>query len=127
MKILTKIVLLFVLVYFCLKRPLILLIIALNNARETRGEKLSVQRAWYRSHEDKVARRGLRVAICLIKAFAQTQNHRIPSASGGTTKLNLLITDTLNDIMAIADIPGMVVDVSDLLYKVTQNGELVMF
>lgn len=30
--------------------------------------------------------------------------------------------------MAIADIlTGMVVDVSDLLYKATQNGELVMF
>lgn len=35
---------------------------------------------------------------------------------------------TLDDIMAIADIlTGMVVDVSDLLYKATQNGELVMF
>ena len=35
---------------------------------------------------------------------------------------------TLDEIMAVADIlTGMVVDVSDLLYKATVNGELVMF
>ncbi|MBD2781431.1 adenylosuccinate synthase, partial [Xenorhabdus szentirmaii] len=35
---------------------------------------------------------------------------------------------TLDEILAVADIlTGMVVDVSDLLYKATQKGELVMF
>ncbi|MBI6350127.1 adenylosuccinate synthase [Proteus mirabilis] len=110
--------------------------IALDNAREkARGEKAigTTGRGIGPAYEDKVARRGLRVGDLFDKkAFAQKLKEIIEYHNFQLVnyyKVELVdYQKTLDDIMAIADIlTGMVVDVSDLLYKATQKGELVMF
>ncbi|MCT8249236.1 adenylosuccinate synthase [Proteus vulgaris] len=110
--------------------------IALDNAREkARGEKAigTTGRGIGPAYEDKVARRGLRVGDLFDKkAFAQKLKEIIEYHNFQLVNYYQVepvdYQKTLDDIMAIADIlTGMVVDVSDLLYKATQNGELVMF
>lgn len=110
--------------------------IALDNAREkARGEKAigTTGRGIGPAYEDKVARRGLRVGDLFDKkAFAQKLKEIIEYHNFQLVNYykveSVDYQKTLDDIMAIADIlTGMVVDVSDLLYKATQNGELVMF
>lgn len=110
--------------------------IALDNAREkARGEKAigTTGRGIGPAYEDKVARRGLRVGDLFDKkAFAQKIKEIIEYHNFQLVNYYKVepvdYQKTLDDIMAIADIlTGMVVDVSDLLYKATQNGELVMF
>ncbi|SUC24720.1 adenylosuccinate synthetase [Proteus vulgaris] len=110
--------------------------IALDNAREkARGEKAigTTGRGIGPAYEDKVARRGLRVGDLFDKkAFAQKLKEIIEYHNFQLVNYYKVepvdYQKTLDDIMAIADIlTGMVVDVSDLLYKATQNGELVMF
>lgn len=110
--------------------------IALDNAREkARGEKAigTTGRGIGPAYEDKVARRGLRVGDLFDKeTFAQKLKEIIEYHNFQLVNYYKVepvdYQKTLDDIMAIADIlTGMVVDVSDLLYKATQNGELVMF
>ncbi|MEQ4909411.1 adenylosuccinate synthase [Proteus vulgaris] len=110
--------------------------IALDNAREkARGEKAigTTGRGIGPAYEDKVARRGLRVGDLFDKkAFAQKLKEIIEYHNFQLVNYYKVepvdYQKTLDDIMAIADIlTSMVVDVSDLLYKATQNGELVMF
>lgn len=110
--------------------------IALDNAREkARGEKAigTTGRGIGPAYEDKVARRGLRVGDLFDKkAFAQKLKEIIEYHNFQLVNYYKVepvdYQKTLEDIMAIADIlTGMVVDVSDLLYKATQKGELVMF
>ncbi len=110
--------------------------IALDNAREkARGEKAigTTGRGIGPTYEDKVARRGLRVGDLFDKkAFAQKLKEIIEYHNFQLVNYYKVepvdYQKTLDDIMAIADIlTGMVVDVSDLLYKATQKGELVMF
>ena len=110
--------------------------IALDNAREkARGEKAigTTGRGIGPAYEDKVARRGLRVGDLFDKkAFAQKLKEIIEYHNFQLVNYYKVepvdYQKTFDDIMAIADIlTGMVVDVSDLLYKATQNGELVMF
>lgn len=110
--------------------------IALDNAREkARGEKAigTTGRGIGPAYEDKVARRGLRVGDLFDKkAFAQKLKEIIEYHNFQLVNYYKVepvdYQKTLDDIMAIADILiGMVVDVSDLLYKATQKGELVMF
>ena len=110
--------------------------IALDNAREkARGEKAigTTGRGIGPAYEDKVARRGVRVGDLFDKkAFAQKLKEIIEYHNFQLVNYYKVepvdYQKTLDDIMAIADIlTGMVVDVSDLLYKATQNGELVMF
>ncbi|WP_219410282.1 adenylosuccinate synthase [Proteus terrae] len=110
--------------------------IALDNAREkARGEKAigTTGRGIGPAYEDKVARRGLRVGDLFDKkAFAQKLKEIIEYHNFQLVNYYKVepvdYQKTLDDIMTIADIlTGMVVDVSDLLYKATQNGELVMF
>lgn len=110
--------------------------IALDNAREkARGEKAigTTGRGIGPAYEDKVARRGLRVGNLFDKkAFAQKLKEIIEYHNFQLVNYYKVepvdYQKTLDDIMAIADIlTGMVVDVSDLLYKATQKGELVMF
>lgn len=110
--------------------------IALDNAREkARGEKAigTTGRGIGPAYEDKVARRGLRVGDLFDKkAFAQKLKEIIEYHNFQLVNYYKVepvdYQKTLDDIMAIADIlTGMVVDVSDLLYKATQNNELVMF
>lgn len=110
--------------------------IALDNAREkARGEKAigTTGRGIGPAYEDKVARRGLRVGDLFDKkAFAQKLKEIIEYHNFQLVNYykveSVDYQKTLDDIMAIADIlTGMVVDVSDLLYKATQKGELVMF
>ncbi|WP_193015644.1 adenylosuccinate synthase [Proteus sp. FME41] len=110
--------------------------IALDNAREkARGEKAigTTGRGIGPAYEDKVARRGLRVGDLFDKkAFAQKLKEIIEYHNFQLVNYYQVepvdYQKTLDEVMAIADIlTGMVVDVSDLLYKATQNGELVMF
>ncbi|EMC9361007.1 adenylosuccinate synthase [Proteus mirabilis] len=110
--------------------------IALDNAREkARGEKAigTTGRGIGPAYEDKVARRGLRVGDLFDKkAFAQKLKEIIEYHNFQLVNYYKVepvdYQKTLDDIMAIADIlTGRVVDVSDLLYKATQKGELVMF
>ncbi|EML1876028.1 adenylosuccinate synthase [Proteus mirabilis] len=110
--------------------------IALDNAREkARGEKAigTTGRGIGPAYEDKVARRGLRVGDLFDKkAFAQKLKEIIEYHNFQLVNYYKVepvdYQKTLDDIMALADIlTGMVVDVSDLLYKATQKGELVMF
>ena len=110
--------------------------IALDNAREkARGSKAigTTGRGICPAYEDKVARRGLRVGDLFDKAtfaeklkeiveyhnFQLVHYYKEPAVD---------YQKTLDDIMAVADIlTGMVIDVSDLLYKANQKNELVMF
>ncbi|WP_066749839.1 adenylosuccinate synthase [Proteus myxofaciens] len=110
--------------------------IALDSAREkARGEKAigTTGRGIGPAYEDKVARRGLRVGDLFDKeTFAQKLKEIIEYHNFQLVNYYKVepvdFQKTLDDIMAVADIlTGMVVDVSDLLYKATQKGELVMF
>ncbi|MGP1930730.1 MAG: adenylosuccinate synthase [Arsenophonus sp. ET-YP4-MAG3] len=110
--------------------------IALDNAREKlMGEKAigTTGRGIGPAYEDKIARRGLRVAdlfnkkIFSIKLkeildyhnFQLVNYYKVPAIN---------YQKTLNDIMVIADILiAMTTDVSDLLYKADQKGALVMY
>ncbi|KLN46990.1 adenylosuccinate synthetase [Providencia rettgeri] len=110
--------------------------VALDNAREkARGSKAigTTGRGIGPAYEDKVARRGLRVGDLFDKAnfaeklkeiveyhnFQLVHYYKEPAVD---------YQKTLDDIMAVADIlTGMVIDVSDLLYKASQNNEFVMF
>ncbi|HGM9946380.1 TPA: adenylosuccinate synthase [Providencia rettgeri] len=110
--------------------------IALDNAREkARGSKAigTTGRGIGPAYEDKVARRGLRVGDLFDKAtfaeklkeiveyhnFQLVHYYKEPAVD---------YQKTLDDIMAVADIlTGMVIDVSDLLFKANQKNELVMF
>ncbi|ENU1226173.1 MULTISPECIES: adenylosuccinate synthase [Providencia] len=110
--------------------------IALDNAREkARGSKAigTTGRGIGPAYEDKVARRGLRVGDLFDKAtfaeklkeiveyhnFQLVHYYKEPAVD---------YQKTLDDIMAVADIlTGMVIDVSDLLYKASQKNEFVMF
>ncbi|WP_237385572.1 adenylosuccinate synthase [Xenorhabdus sp. Sc-CR9] len=110
--------------------------VALDNAREkARGAKAigTTGRGIGPAYEDKVARRGLRVGDLFDKeAFAAKLKEIIDYHNFQLVNYYKEPTvdyqKTLDDILAVADIlTGMVVDVSDLLYKATQKGELVMF
>ncbi len=110
--------------------------VALDNAREkARGAKAigTTGRGIGPAYEDKVARRGLRVGDLFDKdTFAVKLKEIIDYHNFQLVNYyNEPAVDyqkTLDDILAVADIlTGMVVDVSDLLYKATQQGERVMF
>ncbi|MCC8379425.1 adenylosuccinate synthase [Xenorhabdus sp. PB30.3] len=110
--------------------------VALDNAREkARGAKAigTTGRGIGPAYEDKVARRGLRVGdlfdketfAAKLKEIIDYHNFQLVNYYNEPA---VDFQKTLDDILAIADIlTGMVVDVSDLLYKATQKGELVMF
>ena len=110
--------------------------VALDNAREkARGAKAigTTGRGIGPAYEDKVARRGLRVGDLFDKeTFAQKLKEILEYHNFQLVNYYkepaVDYQKTLDEIMAVADIlTGMVVDVSDLLYKATVNGELVMF
>ncbi|CDG23066.1 Adenylosuccinate synthetase 2 [Xenorhabdus poinarii G6] len=110
--------------------------VALDNAREkARGAKAigTTGRGIGPAYEDKVARRGLRVGDLFDKdTFAVKLKEIIDYHNFQLVNYyNEPAVDyqkTLDDILAVADIlTGMVVDVSDLLYKATQQGDRVMF
>ncbi|MDC9587972.1 adenylosuccinate synthase [Xenorhabdus sp. XENO-10] len=110
--------------------------VALDNAREkARGAKAigTTGRGIGPAYEDKVARRGLRVGDLFDKeAFAVKLKEIIDYHNFQLVNYYkepaIDYQKALDDILAVADIlTGMVVDVSDLLYKATQKGELVMF
>ncbi|WP_273839077.1 MULTISPECIES: adenylosuccinate synthase [Providencia] len=110
--------------------------VALDNAREkARGSKAigTTGRGIGPAYEDKVARRGLRVGDLFDKAtFAEklkeiVEYHNFQLVNYYKESA-VDYQKTLDDIMAVADIlTGMVIDVSDLLYKASQNNEFVMF
>ena len=110
--------------------------VALDNAREkARGAKAigTTGRGIGPAYEDKVARRGLRVGDLFDKqAFAAklkdiVEYHNFQLVN--YYKVEAVDYQTvLDEVLAIADIlTGMVVDVSDLLFKAHQRGDLVMF
>lgn len=110
--------------------------VALDNAREkARGAKAigTTGRGIGPAYEDKVARRGLRVGDLFDKAtFAEKLKDIIDYHNFQLVNYYqepaVDFQKTLDEIMAVADIlTGMVVDVSDLLYKANQKNELVMF
>ncbi|KLN97926.1 adenylosuccinate synthase [Moellerella wisconsensis] len=110
--------------------------VALDNAREkARGAKAigTTGRGIGPAYEDKVARRGLRVGDLFDKAtFAEKLKDIIEYHNFQLVNYYqepaVDFQKTLDEIMAVADIlTGMVVDVSDLLYKANQKNELVMF
>lgn len=110
--------------------------VALDNAREkARGAKAigTTGRGIGPAYEDKVARRGLRVGDLFDKeTFAQKLKEILEYHNFQLVNYYkepaVDYQKTLDEIMAVADIlTGIVVDVSDLLYKATVNGELVMF
>lgn len=110
--------------------------VALDNAREkARGEKAigTTGRGIGPAYEDKVARRGLRVGDLFdkqtfavkLKEIVEYHNFHL------VNYYKVQAADyqkVLDDVLAIADIlTAMVVDVSDLLFKAHQRGDLVMF
>ncbi|MDK7759051.1 adenylosuccinate synthase [Providencia rettgeri] len=110
--------------------------VALDNAREkARGSKAigTTGRGIGPAYEDKVARRGLRVGDLFDKAtFAEKLKEIVEYHNFQLVNYYkepaVDYQKTLDDIMAVADIlTGMVIDVSDLLYKASQNNEFVMF
>lgn len=110
--------------------------VALDNAREkARGAKAigTTGRGIGPAYEDKVARRGLRVGDLFDKAtFAEKLKEIVEYHNFQLVNYYkepaVDYQKTLDDIMEIADIlTGMVIDVSDLLYKAHQKNELVMF
>ncbi|EKT61590.1 adenylosuccinate synthase [Providencia sneebia] len=110
--------------------------VALDNAREkARGAKAigTTGRGIGPAYEDKVARRGLRVGDLFdkvtfaekLKEIVEYHNFQLVNYYKEPA---VDYQKTLDDIMEIADIlTGMVIDVSDLLYKAHQKNELVMF
>ncbi|HBO22250.1 MULTISPECIES: adenylosuccinate synthase [unclassified Providencia] len=110
--------------------------VALDNAREkARGAKAigTTGRGIGPAYEDKVARRGLRVGDLFDKAtFAEKLKEIVEYHNFQLVNYYkepaVDYQKTLDDIMAVADIlTGMVVDVSDLLYKAHLKNEFVMF
>ncbi|MFT8211749.1 MAG: adenylosuccinate synthase [Symbiopectobacterium sp.] len=110
--------------------------VALDNAREkARGAKaigttgLGIGPAY----EDKVARRGLRVSDLFDKqAFAVKLKEIVEYHNFQLVNYYKVeavdYQKVLDEVLAIADIlTAMVVDVSDLLFKAHQRGDLVMF
>ncbi|MCW2477942.1 adenylosuccinate synthase [Candidatus Symbiopectobacterium sp. NZEC135] len=110
--------------------------VALDNAREkARGEKAigTTGRGIGPAYEDKVARRGLRVGdlfdkqtfAAKLKEIVEYHNFQLVNYY----KVEAVdYQKVLDDVLAIADIlTAMVVDVSDLLFKAHQRGDLVMF
>ncbi|ATA26549.1 adenylosuccinate synthase [Brenneria goodwinii] len=110
--------------------------VALDNAREkARGAKAigTTGRGIGPAYEDKVARRGLRVGDLFDKqAFAVKLKEIVEYHNFQLVNYYKVeavdYQKVLDEVLAIADIlTGMVVDVSDLLYKAHQRGEFVMF
>ncbi|MBG6249055.1 MULTISPECIES: adenylosuccinate synthase [Symbiopectobacterium] len=110
--------------------------VALDNAREkARGEKAigTTGRGIGQAYEDKVARRGLRVGDLFDKqAFAVKLKEIVEYHNFQLVNYYKVeavdYQKVLDDVLAIADIlTAMVVDVSDLLFKAHQRGDLVMF
>ncbi|MCW2477261.1 MULTISPECIES: adenylosuccinate synthase [unclassified Symbiopectobacterium] len=110
--------------------------VALDNAREkARGAKAigTTGRGIGPAYEDKVARRGLRVGDLFdkqtfavkLKEIVEYHNFQLVNYY----KVEAVdYQKVLDDVLAIADIlTAMVVDVSDLLFKAHQRGDLVMF
>ncbi|RLM28231.1 adenylosuccinate synthase [Brenneria alni] len=110
--------------------------VALDNAREkARGAKAigTTGRGIGPAYEDKVARRGLRVGDLFdkqtfavkLKEIVEYHNFQLVNYY----KVDAVdYQKVLDEVLAIADIlTGMVVDVSDLLYKAHLRGEFVMF
>ena len=110
--------------------------VALDNAREkARGAKAigTTGRGIGPAYEDKVARRGLRVGDLFDKqAFAVklkeiVEYHNFQLVNYYKVE-SVDYQKVLDEVLAIADIlTAMVVDVSDLLFKAHQRGDLVMF
>ncbi|KHS78012.1 adenylosuccinate synthase [Pectobacterium brasiliense] len=110
--------------------------VALDNAREkARGAKAigTTGRGIGPAYEDKVARRGLRVGDLFDKETFAVKLKEIVEYHNFQL-VNYYKSDAvdyqkvLDDVLAIADIlTGMVVDVSDLLYKAHLRGDFVMF
>ncbi|KFF67527.1 adenylosuccinate synthetase [Pectobacterium brasiliense] len=110
--------------------------VALDNAREkARGEKAigTTGRGIGPAYEDKVARRGLRVGDLFdketfavkLKEIVEYHNFQLVNYYKADA---VDYQKVLDDVLAIADIlTGMVVDVSDLLYKAHLRGDFVMF
>ncbi|NLS43741.1 adenylosuccinate synthase [BEV proteobacterium] len=110
--------------------------VALDNAREkARGEKAigTTGRGIGPAYEDKVARRALRVGDLFDKqAFAVKLKEIVEYHNFQLVNYYKVeavdYQKVLGDVLAIADIlTEMVVDVSDLLFKAHQRGDLVMF
>ncbi|MGG2142989.1 adenylosuccinate synthase [Symbiopectobacterium sp. RP] len=110
--------------------------VALDNAREkARGEKAigTTGRGIGPAYEDKVARRGLRVGDLFDKqAFAVKLKEIVEYHNFQLVNYYKVeavdYQKVLDDVLAIADIlTAMVVDVSDLLFKAHQRGDLVLF
>ncbi len=110
--------------------------VALDNAREkARGAKAigTTGRGIGPAYEDKVARRGLRVGDLFDKqAFAVKLKEIVEYHNFQLVNYYKVeavdYQKVLDEVLAIADIlTAMVVDVSDLLFKAHQRGELVMF
>ena len=110
--------------------------VALDNAREkARGAKAigTTGRGIGPAYEDKVARRGLRVGDLFdkqtfavkLKEIVEYHNFQLVNYY----KVEAVdYQKVLDEVLAIADIlTAMVVDVSDLLFKAHQRGDLVMF
>ncbi|MFJ5468115.1 adenylosuccinate synthase [Pectobacterium sp. CHL-2024] len=110
--------------------------VALDNAREkARGAKAigTTGRGIGPAYEDKVARRGLRVGDLFdketfavkLKEIVEYHNFQLVNYYKADA---VDYQKVLDDVLAIADIlTGMVVDVSDLLYKAHLCGDFVMF
>ncbi|ARA74900.1 adenylosuccinate synthase [Pectobacterium brasiliense] len=110
--------------------------VALDNAREkARGAKAigTTGRGIGPAYEDKVARRGLRVGDLFdketfavkLKEIVEYHNFQLVNYYKADA---VDYQKVLDDVLAIADIlTGMVVDVSDLLYKAHLRGDFVMF
>ena len=110
--------------------------VALDNTREkARGAKAigTTGRGIGPAYEDKVARRGLRVGDLFDKqAFAVKLKEIVEYHNFQLVNYYKVeavdYEKVLDEVLAIADIlTAMVVDVSDLLFKAHQRGELVMF
>lgn len=110
--------------------------VALDNAREkARGEKAigTTGRGIGPTYEDKVSRRGLRVGDLFDKqAFAVKLKEIVEYHNFQLVNYYKVEAvdhqKVLDDVLAIADIlTAMVVDVSDLLFKAHQRGDLVLF
>ena len=110
--------------------------VALDNAREkARGAKAigTTGRGIGPAYEDKVARRGLRVGDLFDKqAFAVKLKEIVEYHNFQLVNYYKVeavdYQKVLDEVLAIADIlTAMVVDVSDLLFKAHQRGDLVMF
>ncbi|MFB6421681.1 MAG: adenylosuccinate synthase [Candidatus Malihini olakiniferum] len=110
--------------------------IALDSAREkARGEKAigTTGRGIGPAYEDKVARRGLRLSDLFdkeefsvkLKEIIEYHNFQLVNYY----KLEAVdYQKVLNEVLAIADIlTEMAVNVSDLLFKANQRGDLVIF